>query len=120
MAKRKTKTRAKPGAKSKAKARPPAVARTKNRSRSAKKPLHRGVSYWSFPGGMDNRADVISTLSRSRELGFSALELGISDTGVLTLETSRSECRALARAAEAADVRFSSLATNLYLSLIHI
>jgi hexulose-6-phosphate isomerase len=42
------------------------------------------------------------------------VELGISDTGVLTLETSRSECRALAQAAEAAGVEIASLATSLY------
>ncbi len=78
------------------------------------KGMSKGISYWSFPGGMENRADVISVLSRARQLGFASVELGISDTGVLTLETSRSECRALARAGEAAGVAISSLATNLY------
>ncbi len=78
------------------------------------KSISRAISYWSFPGGMENRADVISVLSRARHLGFNAVELGISDTGVLTLETTRSECRALARAADAADLAVCSLTTNLY------
>jgi L-ribulose-5-phosphate 3-epimerase len=83
-------------------------------ARRKTKGLSKAISYWSFPGGMENRADVISVLSRARELGFSAVELGISDTGVLTLETTRSECRALARAAEAAGLDICSLTTNLY------
>jgi hexulose-6-phosphate isomerase len=92
MAKRKTKTK------------------TKTKARTSSK----GISYWSFPGGMENRADVISVLSRARQLGFASVELGISDTGTVTLNTSRSECRALARAAEAAGVHVAALATNLY------
>ncbi len=96
MAKRKTKTKTKTG--------------TKRKTRG----MSKGISYWSFPGGMENRADVISVLARARELGFASVELGISDTGVLTLDTSRSECQALARAGEAAGVGISSLATNLY------
>ncbi|MHC4917185.1 MAG: sugar phosphate isomerase/epimerase family protein [Planctomycetota bacterium] len=76
--------------------------------------LSKGISYWSFPGGMENRADVISVLSHARQLGFASVELGVSDTGVLTLDATRSECRALARAGEAAGVGISALATNLY------
>jgi L-ribulose-5-phosphate 3-epimerase len=85
------------------------------RSRKSRiRKISRGISYWSFPGGVENRADVISVLSRARQLGFTSVELGISDTGVLRLETSRSECRALGRASEAAGVGISALATNLY------
>ncbi len=101
MAKRKTKPKTKTRKK-------PSAGKTKASSR------FKGVSYWSFPGGMENRADIVAALGGAREIGFAALELGISDTGVLTLDTSRSECRALARAAEAAEVKLSSLATNLY------
>jgi len=123
MARRKTKTRAKKktkknsrtGGKSKSKSKTVTAGRSRAPGRSGSPALlSRGVSYWSFPGGMENRTDIISALSSARQLGFSSLELGISDTGVLTLETSRSECRALARAAEAVEVGLSSLATNLY------
>jgi len=78
------------------------------------KGLRKSISYWSFPGGLENRADIPAVLAQAKALGFAAVELGISDTGQLTLGTSRSECQALARAAAAARIEIASLATGLY------
>jgi len=78
------------------------------------KGMKKSISYWSFPGGLENRADIPAVFAQAKQLGFAAVELGISDTGQLKLETSRSECQALARAAKAAGVEIASLATGLY------
>jgi sugar phosphate isomerase/epimerase len=73
-----------------------------------------GISAWCFPGGAENRADVVSIVGRTRELGLDGVELTMSDTGSLTLSTSRSECQALASACAAAGVAVWSLCTNLH------
>jgi len=78
------------------------------------KGMRKSISYWSFPGGLDNRADIPAVFAEAKRLGFRTVELGISDTGQLKLDTSKSECQALAAAAKAAGVEIGSLATGLY------
>jgi hexulose-6-phosphate isomerase len=76
----------------------------------------KSISYWSFPGGLENTASYPEVFRRAKALGFEAVEAAVSDSGELTPESDEAKCREVARAASEAGVRISSVATGLFWS----
>ena len=51
----------------------------------------KSISYWSFPGGLENTADYGEVFSRAKGLGFEAVEVGFGETGVLTPDSTEAQ-----------------------------
>ena len=74
----------------------------------------KSISYWSFPGGLENAADYKQVFAEAKKRGFEAVELGVDRKGVLTPRSSEKAVRAIAADAKAAGVEIASVATGMY------
>ncbi len=74
----------------------------------------KGISYWSFPGGLENTADYETVFKQAARAGYQSVEAGIGPAGVLTFKSTAQQCRRIAAAARGAGVRISSVATGVY------
>jgi L-ribulose-5-phosphate 3-epimerase len=70
------------------------------------------MSYWGLEGGLDATRDLLSAMQEVKELGYDAIELAISSSGVLTPLTTRAECEAIAAQARKIGLEISSLASG--------
>ena len=50
------------------------------------------ASYWIFEGGLEGTLPISDAMEQASQLGFDAIELGIASQGVLTHQTTQSEC----------------------------
>ncbi len=73
----------------------------------------KATTYWSFPNGLENTADMASVLKEARECGFDAIELCIAPTGVLTTDTSEQECHKIRSLIDASGLRAETLASGM-------
>ena len=69
------------------------------------------VNYWMLEGGAEAKLPVLEAIKRAKELGFDAIELCIFSEGVLTDNTTESECKQIAAYAEKTGIEISSLAS---------
>lgn len=76
--------------------------------------MQKGVSYWSFPGGLENTADYEAVFKQAKRLGFQSVEAAIAPEGVLTFDSTQAECRNIVSAAKAAGIEISSVASSVY------
>lgn len=76
----------------------------------------KSISYWSFPGGLENTADYGEVFCRAKGLGFEAVEVGFGETGVLTPDSTEAQCESIKKEAADAGVRIASVATGIYWS----
>ncbi|MEI6914230.1 MAG: sugar phosphate isomerase/epimerase family protein [Armatimonadota bacterium] len=74
----------------------------------------KGISYWSFPGGLDGTKPVRDAVREAKAAGFESIELCLSSRGDLALETSESQCRNLRSCADSEGIQISSVATGLF------
>jgi L-ribulose-5-phosphate 3-epimerase len=74
--------------------------------------MKKSISIWSFPGGLEGTYDLRDAFDKARAADFDAMELAISATGVLTLDTSEEQARALADDASKFGIEISSLAVS--------
>jgi len=51
--------------------------------------LIKGISYLSFENGLSNNESIESALSQTKSNGFDALELSVSNEGVINTNTSK-------------------------------
>lgn len=79
-------------------------------------PIFKAINYLSFPGGLENTYDLFDAIRVSKELGFEALEPNIGESGVLTLDSSESQCRTIADAADQAGIAIQSVCSGIYWS----
>lgn len=79
--------------------------------------MKKGITYRSFPGGMDGSKDPVEAMEEAKRLGFESIELATGLSGRLTLGTGESDCRALADRARTVGIELSSLATVLHWDL---
>lgn len=70
------------------------------------------ISYWCFEGGLDASRPIVEAMQEAKDLGFDAIELAISYSGVLTPETTQQECEEIIARAEKIGIEISSLATS--------
>ena len=74
----------------------------------------KSISYWSFPGGLEGTKPVAKAFAEAKKAGFEAVEACLSETGDVSLETTEKSAKAIIKAADAAGVRISSVATGLF------
>ncbi|MFO7903211.1 MAG: sugar phosphate isomerase/epimerase family protein [Planctomycetota bacterium] len=70
------------------------------------------ASYWMFEGGLEAWLPVADAMKQAKELGFDGIELAVASTGVLTHETTESECRDIVAAARDIGVEIVSAASG--------
>lgn len=74
----------------------------------------KGISYWSFPGGLDGSKPVAEAFVEAKKAGFESVEVCLSDTGDVSLDTTEESAKAVIAAASDAGVRISSVACGLF------
>lgn len=76
--------------------------------------LTKGISYWSFEGGLDGTKPVLEAIEEAKEVGFESLELCMSETGDVSLETTEADAKEIIQAAEDSEIEISSVACGLF------
>lgn len=71
------------------------------------------INYWSFEHALSNEAPISQVCTQAREAGFQAVELGIAETGVLTVNSSQADCERIRSEVESAGLQMQSLASGM-------
>jgi hexulose-6-phosphate isomerase len=75
--------------------------------------LIKGISYLSFENGLSNNESIDSALIQTQSNGFDALELSVSNEGVINTNLSESECRTIRQKIDDSGVFVDSIATGM-------
>jgi len=75
--------------------------------------LIKGISYLSFENGLSNNEPIESALSQTKSNGFDALELSVSNEGVINTNTSKTECETIRQQIDDSGVFVDSIATGM-------
>tara|TARA_Y100000758_G_scaffold139217_1_gene98558 strand:- start:547 stop:1392 length:846 start_codon:yes stop_codon:yes gene_type:complete len=75
--------------------------------------LIKGISYLSFENGLSNNESIESALIQTQSNGFEALELSVSNEGVINTNLSESECSAIRQKINDSGVFVDSIATGM-------
>ena len=73
----------------------------------------KGISYLSFENGLSNNESIDSALIQTQSNGFEALELSVSNEGVINTNLSKSECSAIRKKIDDSGVFVDSIATGM-------
>ena len=73
----------------------------------------KGISYLSFENGWSNNESIDSALIQTQSNGFDALELSVSNEGVINTNLSESECGAIRQKINDSGVFVDSIATGM-------
>ena len=73
----------------------------------------KGISYLSFENGLSNNESIDSALIQTQSNGFDALELSVSNEGVINTNLSESECSAIRQKINDSGVFVDSIATGM-------
>ena len=73
----------------------------------------KGISYLSFENGLSNNESIESALIQTQSNGFEALELSVSNEGVINTNLSESECSAIRQKINDSGVFVDSIATGM-------
>jgi len=73
----------------------------------------KSISYWSFEGGLEDKARLADVFAEAKRLGFQAVELALGNNE-LNLKTTRRQCEAIREKADQAGIGISSVACGLY------
>ena len=73
----------------------------------------KGISYLSFENGLSNNESIDSALIQTQSNGFEALELSVSNEGVINTNLSESECGAIRQKIDDSGVFVDSIATGM-------
>ena len=73
----------------------------------------KGISYLSFENGLSNNESIESALSQTKANGFDALELSVSNEGVINTNTSKTECETIRQQIDDSGVFVDSIATGM-------
>jgi len=74
--------------------------------------MKKGISYWSFEGGLEGKKDIVEAMKEAKKKGYEAIELCVDTQGVLTPNTSEKRCKEIRRAAGDIGIEISSLASG--------
>jgi hexulose-6-phosphate isomerase len=75
--------------------------------------LIKGISYLSFENGLSNNESIESALSQTKANGFDALELSVSNEGIINTNTSKEECRIIRQKIDNSGIFVDSIATGM-------
>ena len=73
----------------------------------------KGISYLSFENGLSNNESIESALIQTQSNGFEALELSVSNEGVINTNWAESECSAMRKKIYGSGVFVDSIATGM-------
>ncbi|MDG1166410.1 MAG: sugar phosphate isomerase/epimerase [Candidatus Thioglobus sp.] len=73
----------------------------------------KGISYLSFENGLSNNESIDSALIQTQSNGFDALELSVSNEGVINTNLSESDCGAIRQKIDDSGVFVDSIATGM-------
>ena len=73
----------------------------------------KGISYLSFENGLSNNESIDSALIQTQSNGFDALELSVSNEGVINTNLSESECSVIRQKIDDSGVFVDSIATGM-------
>ena len=73
----------------------------------------KGISYLSFENGLSNNESIESALSQTKSNGFDALELSVSNEGVINTNTSKTECETIRQKIDDSGIFVDSIATGM-------
>ena len=73
----------------------------------------KGISYLSFENGLSNNESIESALSQTKANGFDALELSVSNEGIINTNTSKEECRIIRQKINDSGIFVDSIATGM-------
>ena len=76
--------------------------------------LTKGISYWSFVGGLEGTKPAIEALKDAKAAGFESLEFCLSDTGDVSMQTTEAAAKEIVKAAKDIDIKISSVACGLF------
>ena len=76
--------------------------------------LTKGISYWSFPGGLEGTKPVAEAFAEAKNAGFESVEVCLSETGDVSMETTEKSAKEIVGQARDAGIRISSVATGLF------
>ena len=71
-----------------------------------------GASYWMFEGGLEGKKAPVEAMQEAKAAGFDAIELCVASEGVLTHNTTQSECEDIVAASEKIGIEISSVASG--------
>ena len=73
----------------------------------------KGISYLSFENGLSNNESIETALSQTKAHGFDALELSVSNEGIINTNTSKEECRIIRQKINDSGIFVDSIATGM-------
>ena len=76
--------------------------------------MKKGISYWSFPGGLEGAKPTAEAFAEAKKAGFDAVEVCLGETGEVSLATTERSAKQVLRAARNAGVEIPSVATGLF------
>ncbi len=76
--------------------------------------MKKSISYWAFPGGVDGKKDVEECFAQAKAAGFEGVEVAMGVEGQITMDSSKSDIKAIVEAAANTGIGISSLCTGLY------
>ena len=77
----------------------------------------KGISYLSFKNGLENTQSIESALEQTKTYGFDALELSVSNEGIINTNTSKEECRIIRQKINDSGIFVDSIATGMSWSI---
>ena len=72
----------------------------------------KGITTWSFEGGLENTIEVEAALKQAEDAGFQALEVCIGESGVLAPNTTEADLARIRKALEASPLVTETLASG--------
>ena len=75
--------------------------------------MKKGISYWSFEGGLEGKAGVEKVLKEAKAAGFDSVELCVPG-GELAFDMTQQTCWQIEKLAQSIGIEISSLATGVY------
>ncbi len=75
--------------------------------------MKKGINYWSFPGGLDGKADFAASVAEAKRLGYQGIEVCLFPDGPLHIEISDAEVAKIRRTIESAGLQAASVTTGL-------
>jgi len=75
--------------------------------------LIKGISYLSFENGLENTQSIESALEQTKNYGFDALELSVSNEGIINTNISKEECRIIRQKINDSGIFVDSIATGM-------
>ena len=70
------------------------------------------ASYWMFNGGLEAERPIAEAMQEAKDLGFDGIELCIASEGVLTHDTTKTQCEDIAAAADKIGIEISGVASG--------